>query len=418
MRAKITKRAVDGAVAGDRDYFLWDSEVAGFGLKVTSEGARVYVLQYRFLGRQRRYTIGRHGAPWTPDGARQEAVRLLGEVAHGVDPAEVKMAARKDLTLSELCDLYLAEGCGTKKPTTVAMDRRNLDNHVKPLLGPRKVKSITKADVERLRDDIAAGKTAKVQKTGRPRGRSIVRGGKMVANRALDTLAAVFEFARGRGMRQDNPARGVKAFKERRRERFLSAAETGDLADELSAAEARGKNPSPIAALRLLLLTGCRKNEILGLKWSYVDWERSCFRLPDSKTDAKVVPVGAAVLQLLSSLPRVDGNPYVLPGAVPGDHYKGLQKVWDDIRTRCGLKGVRLHDKRHSFASVGVAGGDSLYLVGKLLGHARAATTERYAHLGDDPLKAAADRIADRIAAAMKPRDAGGEVVELPKRKA
>ncbi len=189
------------------------------------------------------------------------------------------------------------------------------------------------------------------------------------------------------------------------------------LGDALSAAQQDGENPFAVAAIRLLVLTGARKSEILTLEWGHVDMERSCLRLPDSKTGAKVIPVGAAALEALSEIPRSEGNPYVLPG-LEGRHFVGLQKTWERIRKRAGLEDVRLHDLRHSFASVAVAGGDSLYLVGKVLGHQQARTTERYAHLADDPLKAVADKTAGQIASAMKAGNGGAEVVELPKRKA
>ena len=175
-------------------------------------------------------------------------------------------------------------------------------------------------------------------------------------------------------------------------------------------------NPSAVNAIRLLVMTGCRKGEILSLRWQDVDFERSCFRLPESKTGAKVVPVGAAVLKLLEGLPKIEGNEFVLPGDKEGTHFVGLPKVWREIRERAGLSGVRLHDLRHSFASVGAAGGDSLFMIGKLLGHRQSGTTARYAHLADDPLKATADRISGTIAAAMKGDTDGAEVVRLPKR--
>jgi integrase len=161
-------------------------------------------------------------------------------------------------------------------------------------------------------------------------------------------------------------------------------------------------------------MTGCRKSEILELKWDYVDFEQSCLRLPDSKTGSKVISVGAAVLELLNKIPKVKKNPYVLPGSVEKHHFVGLTKAWQKIRKMAKIEDVRIHDLRHSFASVGAAGGDSLYMIGKLLGHSQASTTQRYAHLADDPLKATADRIAGHIAGAMS--NAEGEVVKLPKR--
>jgi integrase len=172
-----------------------------------------------------------------------------------------------------------------------------------------------------------------------------------------------------------------------------------------------------VNAIRLLIMTGCRKGEVLSLRWQDVDFERSCFRLPDSKTGAKTVPVGAAVLKLVEGLPRVHGNEFVLPGSKDGRHFVGLPKVWRRVRERAGLSEVRLHDLRHSFASVGAAGGDSLYMIGKLLGHQQSSTTARYAHLADDPLKAAADRISYVIDTAMKGNIQGVELVELSGRK-
>lgn len=411
---RITKRAVDALRPGERDTLLWDAELPGFGVRCRSSGGKFYVLKYRAGGRQRWYTIGRHGAPWTVEEARREARRLLGEVAVGDDPAERKAVARRDLTVASLCDLYIAEGCATKKPSTLATDRGRIERHIKRLLGRKPVRAVVRADIERLMLDVANGKTAVDVKTG-PRGRAIVKGGKGTATKSVTLLGAIFSFAVNRGLRADNPVHGVRTFKSRRCERFLSAAELARLGDALAAAEREGDSPSALTALRLLALTGCRKSEILTLRWEYIDWERSCLRLPDSKTDAKVVPLGSPALALLQALPRLEGSPYVLPGGKPSGHYVGLAKVWRRVRARAGLPDVRLHDLRHSFASVGAAGGDSLLVIGRLLGHANASTTDRYAHLSDDPLRTAADRTAGRIAAAMK-GGGGGEVIELQDR--
>ena len=211
--------------------------------------------------------------------------------------------------------------------------------------------------------------------------------------------------------------RGVTLYEGEKRKRYLAASELADLGDALSAAQQDGENPFAVAAIRLLVLTGARKSEIPTLKWEHVDAEHGYLQLPDSKTGAKVIPLGAAALETLSEIPRIEGNPYVLPGR-EGRYFVGLQKTWERIRRRAGLEDVRLHDLRHSFASMAVAGGDSLYLVGKVLGHQQARTTERYAHLADDPLRAVADKTAGQIAAAMKNGNSGAEVVDLPMRKA
>ena len=408
---RINKRTVDALRPGERDVVVWDSGLPGFGARCRAHGGKYYILKYRAAGRQRWYTIGRHGAPWTPETARREAKRLLGEVSAGLDPAEAKAEARRDLTIAALCDLYLAEGCATKKPSTIASDLGRIRRHIKPLLGRKHVRALTRADVERFMLDVAAGKTADDIKTGF-RGRAIVTGGKGTAAKSVSLLGAIFTFAVNRGLRSDNPAHGVKTFKPRRFERFLSSAELARLGDALSNAEREGENPFAMAALRLLAMTGCRKTEILTLRWEHVDLARACLRLPDSKTGSKVIPLGAPAVELLASLPRLEENPYVLPGNKPGGHFVGLPKVWRRTRVRARLPDVRLHDLRHSFASVGAAGGDSLFVIGRLLGHSSSATTERYSHLSDDPLKMAADRISNQIHAAMK-GEAGADVVPL-----
>ena len=405
MNRKITKRVVDVAQPGDRDQFVWDSETKGFGLKITPKGRRVYILQTSLNGRLRRFTIGPHGSPWTPDGARKEALRLLVMIAQGKDPADERPSALEDLTVGQLSDLYLREGCEKKKPSTVAIETGLIKRHIKPCLGKRPVGAVTRADVEKFMSDIAAGKTAADVKTG-PRGRAIVTGGKGAANRTTNLLSSIMGFAVRRDIRPDNPVRGVKKYASKPLGRFLSISEIAKLGEVLTSAEmgtvpTTSENPYAIAALHLLMLTGCRKTEVLSLQWEWVDFDRALLRLPDSKTGAKVVHLGAPALELLQGLPRTAGNPHVFPSSRSGGHLVGLYRIWDRIRRRAGLAGVRIHDLRHSFASVAVSGGDSLYLVGKVLGHAKASSTERYAHLADDPVKAVADRTSREIAAAL-----------------
>lgn len=415
MRGKIIKRAVDALGPGELDAFLWDTDIKGFGLKVTPAGKKIYILQYRIGGRLKRYTIGRHGSPWTPDSARKEAGRLLGLVADNKDPAETKAAAKNEKTIAQLCDQYLAEGCATKKASTLAMDRCRIERHIKPLIGRMRVGVVTRADVTRFMQDVAAGKTARDEKTG-SRGRSIVRGGKGVATRTVGLLGAIFTFSVEQGLRPDNPVRGVKRYADRKNERFLSPAELARLGEALSTAEQNGENPFALAAIRLLSFTGCRKAEILSLRWKYVDLERKCLRLPDSKTGAKVIPLGAPAVQLLAALPRIEDNPYVFPSNSTERHFVGLQKIWKRLRERAELPEVRLHDLRHSFAAVGAASGDSLIVIGALLGHRTPSATSRYAHLSESPVQAAADHIAGQIAEAMNnDHEHGAEVVELKK---
>lgn len=398
-RRKLTRRLVEGAQPARREVFLWDAEVTGFGLKLSPSGRRVYVLQYRFEGISRRYTIGRHGSPWTVEGARKEALRLLGRIASGHDVQLEKVRGRSDLTVGELCDLYLADGMRMAKPVSIQTAESRVRNHIKPLLGRRKAASLLPVDVERLLLDVADGKTARRASCG-PKGRHArVRGGKAAATSAVSTLSAALSLAVRRGLRRDNPALAIRKFPGRRVERFLSAAELARLGEVLSASEALGViSPFAIAALRLLVLTGCRKNEILKCERAWVDEDHSCLRLPDSKTGARVVRLGEAAMEVIRALPVVEGNRYLLPGRRDGAPISDLQSVWETIREAAGIPDVRVHDLRHSFASFGAATGESLVVVGALLGHKVPSTTQRYTHLSGSPMQGAADRISGEVA--------------------
>jgi integrase len=415
----ITKRLVDSLRPSPRgdDVVVWDERLPGFGARVKPSGVVSYLVQYRNRhGLSRRYTLGRHGV-LTAEEARDMAKDHLADVRRGADPAEVKLAARRDLNVRELCDLYLAEGPAEKpgkKASSWEIDKSNIRRHIVPLLGRRKLHSLTRNDVMRFQRDVTEGETATDEKTG-PRGRAIVEGGAGIAARATAVLGAILGFAMRRGLRADNPARGVELNKLAKRERFLTAEEFASLGDALTKAEAEGTNRNAVAALRLLMLTGARRNEICGLRWEWVDFERAMLRLPDSKTGAKAIPLGAPALKILSALPRSDDQPWVFPAARGDGHFAGLPRVWRKIAKAAGLKNVRIHDLRHSFASVSVADGASLFILGKVLGHSQSRTTEKYSHLGNDPVRAVADSTAKKIAAAMK--GGGGNVVEIQKSK-
>jgi integrase len=332
-------------------------------------------------------------------------MEVLGLVAGGVDPGTAKREARADITVAELCDLYMAEGVRTKKASTLEMDRTRIKRHVLPLIGRKRLKTLMKADIERFLSDVAAGKTATTEKT-KPRGRSIVRGGEGVANRTLGMLGAILQFAVERGLRPDNPVRSARKFKEGKRARFLSNEEIARLGEALRHASADGANPYAVAAIRLLILTGCRKSEILKLRWDEVDFAGGFLRLGDSKTGAKSVHLGAPAKAVLAGLPRRADNPFVLCSEEQGKHFVGLQKVWNTVRLAAGLADVRVHDLRHSFASVGARSGESLIVIGKVLGHATTAATSRYAHLSDDPIQTATERISRQIAQHLESLDA------------
>ncbi len=433
MKIRLTKRPVEAIEPGARDVLVWDTAIPGFGVKVTPKAARIYVLQYSRRGKTRRVTIGRHGdGGLTAEQARGKAESLRGIIRDGGDPAEDRADERKIPTVTILAEEYMASPRFLRlKARTQEGYRRLIDCHILPLLGERRVSEITRSDVDRLMHDVASGKTQLDIKTGK-QARRIVRGGKGAANRCLSPLSKMMALAEAETKERkpwrsagSNPCRGgIEKFDESsgiERARFLSDAQLARLGDALAAAEAadeRAKVPANI--LRLLLLTGARKGEIVGLRREYLDLGRGLARLPDSKTGAKAIVLSAPARQLLAELIG-DGNEpgYLFPGPRPargtaGKPYGGLKGFWAHVREQAKLVDTRIHDLRHSYAAVGASGGSSLLVIGKLLGHSQAATTERYAHLADDPVRQAADTIGNRIAAAL----GGGkaQVVELSPR--
>jgi integrase len=413
--AKITKRFVDRLTAGAADVVHWDSDMPGFGVRVKPSGARSYIVQYRNTGGQsKRLTIGRVGV-LTPEEARREARKTLAAVAKGGDPAADKQARRADLTVAQLIDRYLSEGPAdkpNKKKLSWTHDAGNLRRHVAAILGRRRLATLTKDDIQRFQRSVTQGETKANAPAAQKRGRVRVRGGAAAAARSTAVLAAMLAWATERGFLSANPAKGVQLNTLAARERFLTDQELARLGDALAAMEARGVNRSSLNIIRLLLLTGARLNEIASLKWEYVDFQRGVFMLPDSKTGAKTVPVGAPVFEILAKISRTDESTWIFPAAQGNGHHVGAPKIWRQIRKEAGLTGVRLHDLRHTHASAGVALNQSLYIVGKILGHRRAATTQKYSHLALDPIRAAAEQTSKRLAGALR-GGKGATVVRL-----
>jgi integrase len=372
---------------------IWDASIPGFGARRQTGPAVSYFLKYRNPdGRQRWHSIGRHGAPWTPETARAEARRLLGAVVAGDDPAADRSARKVAKTVADVAASFMREHVETKrKPRTVCEYKRLLQTAILPELGTKRIVDVSRGDVARLHH---ARRVTPTQ-----------------ANRMLALLSVLFTFAERIGERPDgsNPCRHVERFPQRRRERFLSADELGRLGDVLTAYRGSPYHP---ATIKLLIFTGARLGEVLGLLWGWIDFDRGEARLPDSKTGAKTLHLPPPALEVLAGLPRIEGEPHVL-GARRGTTF--IEAPWRRIRATAGLAEVRLHDLRHAFASVAASAGMGLPIIGKMLGHTQAQTTQRYAHLASDPVKAAAATVAARINAALTRETSkpAGEVVRL-----
>ena len=378
---KITKRAVDAIKPAERERVVWDDDVKGFGVRVHPSGRKVYIVKYRHEGRAVKATIGPHG-PITPAAARARAAEIVTLARTGRD-LEGK-TPRKDggTTVADLARRFLDEYAADHlKPSTAALNRKIVEKRILPRLGRRRVADIGRADAAALHHDMRS-----------------VPGH---ANRTLSVLSRMLTLAEVWEMRPEgvNPCRFVKKYPERRRERFLSDEEYRRLGAALRDAEREGfASLAAIAAIRLLMLTGCRSGEILSLEWENVDLDRGELRLPDSKTGARIVHLGDPAIAVLHGIQRKEDSPWVIPGLKRGAHLAFLHGPWRLILERAGIRNLRIHDLRHSFASGGLLVGEGLPMIGKLLGHNKVQTTARYAHLANDPVKSAANRISSRIA--------------------
>jgi integrase len=410
---KLTKRLIDGLDAASRRYVVWDAELKGFGLRVETSGTKAFILRYRPRdggrdGPKRFVTLGRYGA-LTPEEARSEARAILGSVAKGADPASDKSAAKAALTVKALFEEFERLHIAPKlKPNTAASYRSAFEVHIDPIIGRKRAADVQPADLLRYQ--------AKLD------------GHRASANRVLAVVSAMYAWAGENGFIAEgtNPAAKVTRFANKKRERFLSLEELESLGNALKEGETVGipwePDPSkktkhapkadnrrvvidkePAAALRLLMLTGARLREILHLRWDEVDLERGLLLLPDSKTGKKTIVLNAPAMVVLRDLPRT--GIYVIAGASVGAKDEkprsDLKRPWALVSKRAGLSGVRLHDLRHTFASYGAGANLGLPIIGKLLGHSQASTTNRYAHLADDPVKRASEAIGSTIAAAL-----------------
>ena len=402
---KLTKRVVDAAVPADKDYVIWDDELPCFGLRIFTSGRRSYVIQYRSEGRSRRYTIGLHGV-WTAETARLEAKAQLGRIAHGDNPAEEKILDHQAITIKDLCLRYIDDlnaglilgRRGTpKRPTTIATDIGRINGHIIPLVGTRRVKDFTKADSILLMREIMAGKSRRIQRTNKLRGKSIIRGGAGTAARTLGMLGGVFTYAMEIGLLDSNPVHGIKRPKGNPRKRRLSQREYRILGDMLREAAKDATYKTTVEIIRTLAMTGCRRSEVVGLMWSEVDWENSCLKLEDSKTGFSIRPVGLPVIEALEERSKEAEGSYVFEGYGYDNAFGGFVRHWRDLFHGSALNDFTPHVLRHSFASLANDLGLTEITIAALVGHAHGSITSRYIHTIDANLVSSADTMASFI---------------------
>lgn len=414
LRKRLTKTVVDSAEMTDKRYMVWDSELAGFAVRIEPSGTKSFVVRYRADGGgrtapQRFVTIGRFGN-LTVEEARKEAKKVLGRIAVGEDPAAERNSKRREMKVAALVDLYEEEGCyiqrGVRqgepmKPLTKQYTIGRLRHHVVRLLGHKRITELTAGDVERFFRDVEQGKSRKDDKVGH-RKRIVVRGGSGAARKVFRDLSAMYSFAMRRGLVDANPCeKAVVKKTDGRRTRFLSLAEVKKLGTACDVLEQEGLNPKALNITRLWILTGCRRQEIVELKWSEVDFERGLLVLADSKTGQSTRPLSGAAIGLLRSIAREPYSDHVFPADHGEGYFKGTKKLWPRIVAKAGLEGVTPHTLRHTMGAIATSSGEALAMTGAILGHANIRSTMVYAHIDYDPAKEAADRVGDKLAEAL-----------------
>ena len=401
---KLTKRAIDSMAIPDQGQsFLWDDELRGFGVRAIPSGLKAFVLQYRNVeGRSRRIVLGRYGV-LTVEQARSQARIKLGAVAGGGDPAEERAQSRAAITIREVCNWYLENAdagiiLGRKhrpiKASTLAMDRSRIETHIKPLLGNRQVRALRVSDIEKMQMDIVAGKTAKARDGNRRGGKA--SGGPGVAGRAVSTLQSLLAHAIRYDLVENNPAAGVRKIAGKPRTRRLNASEIRALGQAMEIAERNGENPTGLAAVRALMLTGYRISEVIGMERGWLNADQGYVHFPDTKTDGQVRPIGRVAADLLLALPRKRGLPLFFPSDLVDHPYSGVPETLKSLCTIAGLEGVSPHVLRHTFGSVAGDMGFSELTIKALLGHGSRGSTQNYVHV-DEAMRLAVERVSAKI---------------------
>lgn len=392
---KITKKFIDSCsknFPGNEKTF-WDDELIGFGLRARISGRKSFIVQYRNShGRERKLTLGTYGV-LTPQEARVLAKQALGLVASGQDPAEEKLSSRSKGTISELCDDHLEASKGRIKSSTWVMDKSRIERHIKPLIGSRSVASITSKDVETLLRDISNGKSASSGVASGRGGRTT--GGPGVAGRSVSMLGTILERAVRDGTIGRNPVRGVSRPKEVPKKPPFSDELVKRLGNALQAGYEAKLNEAGLTSIRLLLLSGCRRQEILSLRWEEIDFESQCLRLSDTKSGPQIRPIGVAALDVIRKRKKSKG--FVFPASSKSGHYVGLPTIWRAVSRRAELNDMTIHGLRHWYASAAAEMNFSELTIAGLLGHSIGGVTARYAVTPDSALTSAADVISQRL---------------------
>ncbi len=418
---RLTKRIVDAAKPRRKDYFVWCSATPGFGIRIYPSAKKVFVSQVRIGRATRRVKIGPYGH-YTVEQARKRAEEVGRLAAEGRDPQLEKVEARRALTVSALCDEYLkAAKAGLvltrfrrpKRHSTISIDEGRISRHIGPLIGKLTANGVTRAEVQRMADAIAQGRTNGCFTT-KPRGKAIVRGGPGAAARTVELLGGIYSWAEKRGLVTGaSPVRGVETARGNAKDRVLDAQELSQLGKAMAAH--RTNLPNAVAALRLIALTGLRRDEACSLRWSEIDVKAKCLRLESTKTGRSIRPISSAAIDLLLSLPQ-RSDTWVFPNQNDTgrtDLKKPIARLFDSA----GLKDARSHDLRRTFASVAADEGFGDATIGELLGHARRGVTARhYIRRPDDALVAAADTVSARIATALDSFSSPGRVVRFDTR--